>query len=105
MSVQEIPLQPQPQSFSITLGTKEYRLSFTFIDTEEGGWLMSITDAASEVLLISCIPLVTGEDLLAQFRYFVFGGEMVVATDADPDAVPTFDNLGLTSHLYFASAA
>ncbi|WP_165667904.1 phage baseplate plug family protein [Metapseudomonas otitidis] len=38
--------------------------------------------------------LVTGCDLLAPYEHLGLGGVLWVQTTADPDAVPTFDNLG-----------
>jgi hypothetical protein len=40
------------------------------------------------------VPLVTGVDLLAQYAYLGFIGSLVVQTDHDPDATPTYENLG-----------
>ncbi|MBZ9939130.1 hypothetical protein LB518_22730 [Mesorhizobium sp. BR1-1-16] len=96
----EIPLSAEPQSFTIALGTTEYRLSLQYLDTEEGGWMLNIADTSGNVIL-SGIPLVTGHDLLEQYAYLGLGGALYVETDTDVDAVPTFDNLGSTGHLYF----
>lgn len=96
----EIPLSAEPQSFSITLGSTEYRLSLQYLDTTEGGWLLNIADTSGNPIA-SGLPLVTGHDLLEQYAYLGIGGALYVGTDADPDAVPTFDNLGTASHVYF----
>ena len=48
-------------------------------------------------------PLVPGVDLLAQYRYLGFTGSLVVQTDNDPNADPTYDSLGQTSQLYFVT--
>lgn len=103
MPIYEIPLSPDPQSFSITLGATEYRLSLLYLDTEEGGWLLDIGDTNGNAI-VNGIPLVTGHDLLEQYAHLGFAGTLTVSTDADPDAVPTFDNLGLASHLFFTVA-
>lgn len=49
----------------------------------------------------SGVPLVTGADLMEQFEYLGLGGELVVQSDTDVDAVPTFSNLGTIGHLYY----
>lgn len=102
MATYEVPLSPDPQSFSITMGSTEYRLSLLHLDTTEGGWLLDIGDTLGNAL-VNGIPLVTGHDLLEQHRHLGIAGTLTVATDADPDAIPTFDNLGVGSHLYFTA--
>ncbi len=100
MAVYEIPLSPTPQRFSITLAGVEYILTVKWNAAQDAGWTVDIADAFGAAIL-SGVPLVTGADLLAQYAYLNFGGQLVVQTDHDTDAVPTFDNLGETSHLFF----
>lgn len=100
LTVMEIPLQPQAQTLSINLGGTTYTLTLRWRTAAEGGWVMDIADAAKNPI-VSGIPLVTGADLLAQYRYLGFVGSLIVQTDHDPDAVPTFANLGQTAHLYY----
>lgn len=96
----EIPLSPQPQMFDITLGNVGYQFTFTYRDAPDGGWILDIADAGGNP--IACgLPLVTGHDLLGQLAYLGINGALVVDSDGQPDQVPTFDNLGITSHLYF----
>lgn len=96
----EIPLTPVAQKFNITLAGKAYTLTFGWNDADQGGWVLDIADS-SGVPLINGIPLVTGADLLAQYEYIGIGGSLEVQTDFDLTAPPTFENLGLTSHLFF----
>lgn len=96
----EIPLSPAPQRFSIQLNGVTYFLSLTYRDAVMGGWILGISDV-DEVAIVNGIPLVTGRDLLEPFGYLGIGGALWASTDADPYAVPTFDNLGEASHLYF----
>ena len=97
-TVYQIPLQPQPQQISVQLGANAYQMRFVFRDPF--GWFMDIADV-SNTPLVSGIPLVTGADLLAQYRYLEFGFALVVQSDGeDPDLPPTFLNLGVSSHLY-----
>lgn len=102
-SVFEVPLDSQPQSFQIDLAGVQYSMSLNWRDAPQGGWFLDLSDASGN-LLIGGIPLVTGADLLAQYAYLGIGGELWVQTDGDPAAVPTFDNLGSESHLYFVVA-
>lgn len=96
----EIPLSPSPKRFLISLGGTTYLLQFMYRDAPMGGWVMDINDSLGTPLACG-IPLVTQEDLLRQFTYLGFTGEMRVASDGDQDAVPTFENLGIGSHLYW----
>lgn len=100
MAVYEIPLSGANQTFPITLAGVEYLLSFEFRAVDDGGWQMSIADT-SGATIISGLPLVTGADLLAQYAHLGFDGALYVTTDGDPDAVPTFANLGSIAHLYW----
>ena len=63
-------------------------------------WVIDIADSNGNPIL-SGIPLVTGVNLLGQFGYLNFGGQLVAQTENDPSAVPTFTNLGTQGNLYF----
>lgn len=63
-------------------------------------WVVDILDESGAALL-SGVHMVTGSDLLSQFRYMGFGGKLMVQTDGDITAVPTFENLGVQGRLYF----
>lgn len=99
----EIPLSSSPQKFNIELAGTTRRLTFKW-NRASHCWVMDVADE-NDVVLVAGIPLVTGADLLAQFGYLNLGGKMAAATDHDDAAVPTFENLGETSHLYFQPAA
>ncbi len=101
MTILEVPLSPSPQRFDIALAGTTRRLTFKW-NRAARCWVMDMADEGG-VVLAAGLPLVTGLNLLEQFGYLQLGGQMAVATDHDTDAVPTFDNLGLTSHLYFRS--
>jgi len=98
----EIPLSPTPQTFSILLAGISYQLTVRYTDAPMGGWLLDIADQNGDNILCGA-PLVTGHDLLEQYAYLGIDGQLIVQTDADPDAVPTFNNLGVESHLYFVT--
>jgi hypothetical protein len=97
----EIPLSSTPQTFTIALGGVTYTLTFRW-NTQNAAWTMDIGDAAGSPL-VSGIPVITGADLLAQYGYLGFSGQLVAQTDNDPDAVPTFENLGTNGHLFYLS--
>jgi hypothetical protein len=98
MATAEIPLSPEPQQFSIRLAGTEYLLQLQW----RGFWTLNIL-RPDQTPVINGIPLVTGVDLLYQYRYLGIGGGLTVQTDGDKDAVPTLDNLGTASHLYFVT--
>lgn len=97
----EIPLDANPQTFSINLGGTVYSLVVRWNRIAQA-WQLDIADA-NNVPILNSIPLVTGADLLAQFAHLNFGGTLTVSTDGNASAIPTFDNLGTTSHLYFTT--
>lgn len=65
-------------------------------------WVGDLRDTSGNAVLLG-LPLVTGADLLQQFGYMRFGGQLIVQTDHDVDSVPTFTNLGKEGHFYFLS--
>jgi hypothetical protein len=52
---------------------------------------------------LSGVPIITGADLLAQYAYMNFGGQLRAQTDGNLTAVPTYENLGNAGHLYFVT--
>ncbi len=100
-AIYEIPLQTGiPQSFQIQLAGVQYRLTLQYRNDPAGGWVLDIADAVGNDI-VTGIPLVTGADLLAQYGYLGFGGRLRVQTSSNPDAVPTFKNLGDDGLLYW----
>ena len=98
-----IPLKAgAPQRLTITLGQVEYQLTLKYRNVEQGGWNLDIADAIGQPV-IEGIPLVTGVDLLAQYKHLGFAGRLWVQTLSDPDAVPTFESLGGDGRLYWVS--
>lgn len=96
----EIPLTPEAQRFSITLSGVEYRLTFQYRDAGGAGWVLDIADANSQPV-VSGIPLVTGIDLLEPYRHLNFGGSLWVQGADAPDNVPTYEDLGIGSHVFW----
>jgi hypothetical protein len=67
----------------------------------EGGWVIDIYDGDSNTPIVMNVPMVTGADLLAQYEYLNLKGQLIVYTDGNELAVPTLENLGVESNLYF----
>ncbi len=97
-----IPLQGNPETFKITLAGVDYFLTVKYQNTDQSGWFLDIYDSQNNPLVCG-IPLVTGCNLLEQYAHFGFGGRLWVQTDHDPDAVPTFKNLGTEANLYWVT--
>lgn len=98
----EIPLSPTPQTFTMALGGRDYRLTVIYRAAGNLGWVLDIAEATGEPLL-SGVPLVTGVDLLAQFDYLGFNGRLWVQGNEHPDDAPTLDDLGVGSHVFWAT--
>lgn len=96
-----IPLLNVPQDFFITLADRELRLVSKYNPMLEGGWVLDIYDGDTDAPIVMNIPMVTGADLLAQYEYLNLKGQLIVFTDGDELAVPTLENLGVESNLYF----
>lgn len=96
MSVTEIPLSPDSQSFSVTLNSTEYRMRVVW---RGACWFLDLMDSAG-TLIIGGIPLITGAELLAQYAYLNLGFSLYVACDDPASENPTQFDLGIKSHLY-----
>lgn len=101
MTFSEIPLGPVPRKLSITLAGIVYQLR-TFWCDPQSAWVLNIADANGKDI-VNGIPLVTGLDLLDQFGYLLFGGQLIAQTDNAKDVPPTLASLGSSGHLYFAT--
>ena len=99
MTSYEIPLTGQSQKLNINFGASNYWLTVIW-NAISACWNLDIADT-NQVPIVQGIPLVTGLDLLAQFRYIGIKGSLVVQTDNSADVMPTYGNLGTDSHLYF----
>lgn len=99
----EVPLSSKAQDFAIALNGVTYKLAFSW-NRALSNWVMDISNEDGSKLLTG-VPLVTGINLLAQYQYMQFGGALIVQTDYDPTATPTYANLGTDSHLYFVTEA
>lgn len=98
----EIPLKAQTQKLTVSLSGTDYQLTIIYRKGLAQSWFVDIADAAG-IPIVQGIPLVTGVDLLAQYPHLGFQGRLWVQTTDDPDAVPTYDNLGIGSKLYWVT--
>lgn len=101
MATYTIPTLNISRTFEIVLAGKIYTMTCRFNDAPDAGWVINMTDANTGAFIAANIPLITGADLLEGLEYLGFGGMMLVVTDGNTDAVPTFDNLGIESELTF----
>lgn len=100
MTAYEVPLVAgTPQKVKVPLAGVTYTLTVKWC-VPANCWVVDIADATGTPIL-SGIPLITGADLLAQYGYLNFGGQIQCQTDHDLLAPPTFDNLGITGHAFF----
>lgn len=98
----KIPLSNTPQTFPIVLAGTTYTMTSKWNDMESS-WVIDIADE-NQVPIIANIPLVTGADLLEGLGYLGINGSLYVQTSgSDFTDVPTLDNLGVDSNLYFAT--
>lgn len=97
----KVPVTNIPQTFEISLAGVTYLMTIKWNDAFEAGWEMDFVDAITNVPIVAGIPLVTGVDCLAGLEYLGFNGQLIVYTDGDDTAVPTLENLGVESNLYF----
>jgi len=98
-TVNTIPLVNTPQTLTITLAGISYNLRVRWNQINLT-WVIDIYDSQNNPILLG-IPMVTGADLLEQFGYLDFGGMLIAQTADDPDAPPTFQNLGTDGNLFF----
>lgn len=99
-----IPLVNTPQSFNIELGSLNYTLVVKWNDADEAGWVMDILDQDTQNPIACNIPFITGADMLEGLEYLEIPGQLIAYTNGDQYAVPTLDNLGTNSNLYFFTA-
>lgn len=99
-SVFLIPTSNTPQSFGVNLAGINYTLTFKWNDSDQSGWIMDVGDESNNP--IACgLPLITGDNILEGLDYLGIQGIIIVYTNGDASAVPSYDGLGSTSNLYF----
>jgi hypothetical protein len=99
-----IPLVNVPQTFQISLNGITYTMTSRWNDMGQY-WGLDIADSNNS-MIVANVPLITGADCLKGLDYLGINGSLYVLTAGSmPDAVPTLDNLGVDSNLYFVSVA
>ncbi len=96
----KIPLSGENETFTVSLSGTEYQFTLRWNNAAQGGWMLDIDEPDDGGHIIDGIPLVTGCDLLARYRYKGFVGSLVVYAD-DSDAAPTEETLGDSCNLYY----
>lgn len=104
MNIFLIPLINGPQSFQIALAGVNYTLVVKWNDAPDAGWEFDLLDADTNTYLVAGQTLITGADCLSGLEYLGIGGLFIVYTNGNADAVPTFENLGIDSNLYFVTS-
>jgi hypothetical protein len=98
----DIPITNPPQTFAVDLAGLTYNMAIRW-NTIAQVWVLDISDSTGN-LLIGGIPLVAGVDLLEQFGYLNFGGQLwAISTDTPLMPIP-FTDFGTPygdGHLYF----
>lgn len=103
MAVQvfKIPLTTDSQSFNINLSGVALTL-ITRWNQYIPAWELGFQNASTQQSIYTFVPLVTGTDLISQFQYNnILPGSLLCFTDGDEDQVPTENNLGVSSNLYY----
>lgn len=95
----QIPFSAQAQTFRITLGTLDYQLTQRF-STAAQAWVLDVDDADGNPLVHGLL-LITGADLLSQFKHLGIPGQMIVQTDGSVDTVPDYQSMGASGHVYY----
>lgn len=100
-----IPVTNIPQTFDISLAGTVYTVTCKFNSASDAGWALDFVDTQSGTPVFLNAPLITGADILSGLEYLGINGQLFIYTDGDPDAVPTLNNLGVESNLYFVTSA
>ncbi|ENX58797.1 MULTISPECIES: phage baseplate plug family protein [Acinetobacter] len=92
----EIPLNFGNQKFNIKLGTTQYKLQLIYRAEQ---WYLDIFDTA-ENPLIAGLPMLVGDNLLAQHQHIIKGSLYVLNTSEDESQA--FSDLGTNIKLYWS---
>tara|TARA_R110000868_G_scaffold62751_6_gene189495 strand:- start:1064 stop:1378 length:315 start_codon:yes stop_codon:yes gene_type:complete len=100
MSTFVVPLVALPQRFPIELAGYPYICQCRW-NGEAPAWTLDLVDGITNEVLFVGLDIVTGTDLLSQYRYLEIGGALVAYTKGETNAPPSETNLGIESKLYF----
>ena len=96
--IYEIPLNYGNQKFNIKLGTTQYKLQFIY---RSDRWYLDIFDTA-ENPLIAGLPMLVGDNLLAQHQHIISGSLYVLNTNEEESQ--DFGDLGANIKLYWSDS-
>lgn len=100
LDVYIIPFTSKEESFVVQLGNVPIRFESFWNDIAEL-WFIDVYNATDNNPIALGIPLVTGCDLLAQFKYTGLTGHIFCHNEAGGKEPPTYDNLGETAFVYY----
>lgn len=96
MAVYKIPLLSTNQKFNIKLNGTTYKLQVIYRGSK---WVLDLMDTA-ENYLIAGMPVVMGDNLLAQHQHIIKGSLYVV--NNNEDEAQYFTDLGRNINLYWS---
>ncbi len=97
----EIPVNGRRQTFSVVLSGQDSTITIGW-NPQAGAFILDILGQNQEPKILG-LQLATGSDLLSQFEYLGIPGSLLVQTAGNPGALPTPDNFGVLSHLYYVA--
>tara|TARA_R110000868_G_scaffold328330_1_gene589193 strand:- start:56 stop:376 length:321 start_codon:yes stop_codon:yes gene_type:complete len=98
LTLYTLPLKNIPQRFEINIAGNDLVLVSTW-DYLNTTWYLTIIEQSTQTILVNNTPLVTGINLLVQYKYLGFNFSLVVVSEGDFFALPTQDNLGSTCNV------
>ena len=96
--IYEIPLNYGNQKFNIKLGATQYKLQLIY---RASRWYLDIFDTA-ENPLIAGLPMVVGDNILAQHQHIIKGSLYML--NANEDESQNFSDLGVNIKLYWSDS-
>jgi len=102
MAIFKVPLTGTQEKFKLRFKGVLYSCTL-YWNYLAKNWFISFYLATDNTPLMLAMPLVTGVDLLKQYEYLNIGGSLIVYTNGDPAATPSYINLGTESNLYFVT--
>jgi len=93
--IKKIPLTPTSQTLTISLVGTSYNFQIIWRGNQ---YILDIFDINNNAI-VTGISLVTGVNLMEQFRYLNLGFNMFVSTDITPNLDVNYPDLGVTAHL------
>lgn len=100
LDVYIIPFSNKEESFVCSLSGISLRFENFWNDAAQL-WFIDVYNATTNEAITLGLPLVTGCDLLAQFKYKGLAGHIFCHNEGATDEPPTFENLGETCFVYF----